>query len=130
MEVAERDGEAIFLHRVAPGASDHSYGVQVARMAGLPASVTERAAQLVHDGASPNPLTPFPWRRRGDHGGSDACLVRRVACRMATNHCERETCLARGRRDATVSAAIARHGGHSPLGHDASPQRPARGGII
>ncbi len=65
MEVAERDGEAIFLHRVAPGASDSSYGVQVARMAGLPASVTERAAQLV-SGASPNPLSPLPLAGRGN----------------------------------------------------------------
>ncbi len=47
MEVAERDGEAIFLHRVVPGASDSSYGVQVARMAGLPAGVTDRAAALL-----------------------------------------------------------------------------------
>jgi DNA mismatch repair protein MutS len=47
MAVAERDGEAVFLHRVVPGASDSSYGVQVARMAGLPARVTQRAAELL-----------------------------------------------------------------------------------
>jgi DNA mismatch repair protein MutS len=47
MAVAERDGEAIFLHRVVPGASDHSYGVQVARMAGLPAPVIARATDLL-----------------------------------------------------------------------------------
>jgi DNA mismatch repair protein MutS len=47
MEVAERDGAAIFLHRVAPGASDSSYGVHVARMAGLPERVTARAADLI-----------------------------------------------------------------------------------
>ena len=47
MEVAERDGRAIFLRRVVPGASEHSYGVQVARMAGLPADVTARAAELL-----------------------------------------------------------------------------------
>jgi len=47
MDVAERDGEAVFLHRVVPGASDESYGVQVARMAGVPASVTERARDLL-----------------------------------------------------------------------------------
>ena len=47
MEVAERDGQAIFLRRVVPGASEHSYGVQVARMAGLPADVTARAAELL-----------------------------------------------------------------------------------
>jgi DNA mismatch repair protein MutS len=47
MAVAQRDGRAIFLHRVEPGASSESYGVQVARMAGVPALVTERAATLL-----------------------------------------------------------------------------------
>jgi DNA mismatch repair protein MutS len=56
MEVAERDGQAIFLRRVVPGASDHSYGVQVARMAGLPADVTTRAAALLSQRPSPPAL--------------------------------------------------------------------------
>ncbi len=47
MAVAERDGEVTFLYRVAPGAAEESYGVRVARMAGLPASVIERAATLL-----------------------------------------------------------------------------------
>ena len=47
MAVAERDGEAVFLHRVVPGASSHSYGLQVARMAGVPAAVLDRAADLL-----------------------------------------------------------------------------------
>jgi DNA mismatch repair protein MutS len=41
--VKEWDGEVIFLHEVKKGAADRSYGVQVARLAGLPASVIERA---------------------------------------------------------------------------------------
>jgi DNA mismatch repair protein MutS len=51
MAVAERDGEAVFLHRIAPGASNISYGIQVARMAGLPASVTTRARSLLDERA-------------------------------------------------------------------------------
>lgn len=47
MDVAERDNTAIFLHRVVPGASDASYGVHVARMAGLPVTITDRAASLL-----------------------------------------------------------------------------------
>ncbi|MGO8950608.1 MAG: DNA mismatch repair protein MutS [Ktedonobacterales bacterium] len=47
MEVAEKDGEPVFLHRVVPGASSQSYGVEVARMAGLPISVTRRAAEVL-----------------------------------------------------------------------------------
>lgn len=41
--VKEWDGEVIFLHEVRKGAADRSYGVQVAKLAGLPASVVDRA---------------------------------------------------------------------------------------
>ena len=41
--VREWNGEIIFLHEVKQGAADRSYGVQVAKLAGLPASVVERA---------------------------------------------------------------------------------------
>ncbi|MTE00668.1 DNA mismatch repair protein MutS [Paracoccus sp. YIM 132242] len=45
--VREWDGEVIFLHEVRKGAADRSYGVQVARLAGLPASVVERARAVL-----------------------------------------------------------------------------------
>ncbi len=41
--VKEWEGEVIFLHEVRKGAADRSYGVQVARLAGLPDAVVERA---------------------------------------------------------------------------------------
>ena len=41
--VKEWDGDVIFLHEVKRGTADRSYGVQVARLAGLPKSVVERA---------------------------------------------------------------------------------------
>ena len=41
--VKEWEGDVIFLHEVRKGAADRSYGVQVARLAGLPAAVIERA---------------------------------------------------------------------------------------
>ena len=41
--VKEWDGDVIFLHEVRKGTADRSYGVQVAKLAGLPASVVERA---------------------------------------------------------------------------------------
>ncbi|WP_066817409.1 DNA mismatch repair protein MutS [Frigidibacter mobilis] len=43
VRVKEWEGEVIFLHEVLRGAADRSYGVQVARLAGLPAAVIERA---------------------------------------------------------------------------------------
>ena len=48
MRVKEFEGEVIFLHEVARGAADRSYGVQVARLAGLPAAVVERAREVLH----------------------------------------------------------------------------------
>lgn len=45
MDVQERDGQVIFLHRVREGAADRSYGIHVARLAGLPESVLARAEQ-------------------------------------------------------------------------------------
>jgi len=41
--VKEWQGEVVFLHEVRPGAADRSYGVQVAKLAGLPNAVVERA---------------------------------------------------------------------------------------
>ncbi|AZL59301.1 DNA mismatch repair protein MutS [Tabrizicola piscis] len=41
--VKEWEGDVIFLHEVRKGAADRSYGVQVARLAGLPPSVIDRA---------------------------------------------------------------------------------------
>src|SRR3954462_14049274 len=47
--VAERDGQLAFLYRVVPGAADRSYGVQVARLAGLLSDVTDRARLLLRE---------------------------------------------------------------------------------
>ncbi|MCZ8078135.1 MAG: DNA mismatch repair protein MutS [Rhodobacteraceae bacterium] len=43
VRVKEWEGDVIFLHEVQKGAADRSYGVQVARLAGLPAAVVDRA---------------------------------------------------------------------------------------
>jgi len=45
--VREWEGEVIFLHEVRPGAADRSYGVQVARLAGLPENVIARAREVL-----------------------------------------------------------------------------------
>ncbi len=47
--VAQETKDGIsFLHKVEPGAADKSYGVQVARLAGLPEEVVERAQEILH----------------------------------------------------------------------------------
>ncbi|MEO8758670.1 MAG: DNA mismatch repair protein MutS [Devosia sp.] len=47
MAVREWEGEVVFLHEVVPGAADRSYGIQVARLAGLPETVLARAKQVL-----------------------------------------------------------------------------------
>jgi DNA mismatch repair protein MutS len=49
MRVSEFKGTLVFLHEVVPGAADRSYGVQVAKLAGLPPSVVKRARQVLAD---------------------------------------------------------------------------------
>jgi DNA mismatch repair protein MutS len=61
--VKEWNDEIIFLHKVRPGGTDRSYGIQVARLAGLPSSVIERAKAILGDllaerGGLPSALAP------------------------------------------------------------------------
>jgi DNA mismatch repair protein MutS len=48
MRVKEWQGDVVFLHEVGEGAADRSYGVHVARLAGLPEAVLARAEQVLH----------------------------------------------------------------------------------
>ncbi|MCY0885799.1 MAG: DNA mismatch repair protein MutS, partial [Firmicutes bacterium] len=54
VEVAETGGGPVFTHRVREGTGDRSYGLEVARQAGLPAAVVARAERLLKD-----------WERQG-----------------------------------------------------------------
>ena len=47
MRVKEWKGDVVFLHEVAPGTADRSYGIHVAKLAGLPPSVTARADEVL-----------------------------------------------------------------------------------
>jgi DNA mismatch repair protein MutS len=47
MRVKEWQGNVVFLHEIAPGAADRSYGVHVAKLAGLPPAVIARAEQVL-----------------------------------------------------------------------------------
>jgi len=50
VKVRENDGEGIvFLYKVGPGGVDRSYGIEVARLAGLPYAVIERAKEILAD---------------------------------------------------------------------------------
>ena len=47
MRVKEWQGDVVFLHEVGPGAADRSYGIQVAKLAGLPPAVIARARSVL-----------------------------------------------------------------------------------
>jgi DNA mismatch repair protein MutS len=47
--VKEHGDRITFLRRIVPGSADKSYGIHVARLAGLPASVLERAQEILHN---------------------------------------------------------------------------------
>jgi DNA mismatch repair protein MutS len=65
VRVKEWQGEVVFLHEVVPGAADRSYGIQVAKLAGLPPSVIERAKVVLamleaDDRATPRGFEDLP----------------------------------------------------------------------
>ncbi|MGP8191757.1 MAG: DNA mismatch repair protein MutS [Methylovirgula sp.] len=47
MRVTDWQGDVVFLHEIVAGAADRSYGIQVAKLAGLPSAVIERAKHLL-----------------------------------------------------------------------------------
>ena len=63
VDVREYDDKVIFLHKVNPGKADHSYGIQVAKMAGLPNSVTERAKDILFN-LEGKELTPVEIKKQ------------------------------------------------------------------
>ena len=64
--VREHDGEIVFLHRIVPGGADQSYGIHVARLAGVPAPVLARAREILaflEKQHVPEAAPPAPSRR-------------------------------------------------------------------
>jgi DNA mismatch repair protein MutS len=60
MRVREHRGALVFLHEIAPGVADRSYGVQVARLAGLPPAVVRRARALLAELEGAGAATALP----------------------------------------------------------------------
>ena len=56
--VKERGAEVIFLRRIKPGGADKSYGIQVAKLAGLPKSVMKRAEEILKSMENAEPVRP------------------------------------------------------------------------
>ncbi len=62
VEVREYGDKVIFLHKVSSGGADHSYGIQVGQMAGLPIFVTNRAKEILANLESKE-LTPYEMKK-------------------------------------------------------------------
>ncbi|MCB0743314.1 MAG: DNA mismatch repair protein MutS [Ignavibacteriae bacterium] len=63
VEVREYDDKVIFLHKVSSGGADHSYGIQVAQMAGMPEFVTKRAKEILLN-LEDKELTPYEIKKQ------------------------------------------------------------------
>ena len=57
IEVKEWQGEVIFLHKIIPGAADRSYGIHVAKLAGLPELVIKKASKTLIELETKSPLS-------------------------------------------------------------------------
>ena len=48
VSVRDIDGKVVFLRKLARGGSEHSFGIHVARLAGMPRTITDRADSVLH----------------------------------------------------------------------------------
>ncbi|HET9576132.1 MAG TPA: DNA mismatch repair protein MutS, partial [Nitrospira sp.] len=68
VEVQERDGDVVFLRKIVRGGADRSYGIHVAKLAGLPPSVINRAQEVLMKLEQPDASTEAsPVPRETDH---------------------------------------------------------------
>ncbi len=70
--VREWQEEIVFLHRIAPGRTDRSYGIHVAKIAGLPKEVVNRANALLSQLAVSHSSPPLPQPEGHDEGALSA----------------------------------------------------------
>ncbi|MFY9752803.1 MAG: hypothetical protein WAJ92_09195, partial [Candidatus Acidiferrales bacterium] len=70
VSVQETGNEIVFLRRVEPGSADKSYGIEVARLAGLPQSVIDRAREILrrHEESEEQLSGELSFSARGDGG--------------------------------------------------------------
>lgn len=73
--VREWGEEIVFLHQIVEGGSDRSYGIHVARLAGVPQSVLVRAAELLRDLEENHPDLKPSQTGRAASSGTDATRI-------------------------------------------------------
>ena len=113
MRVKEWQNEVVFLHEVAPGAADRSYGIHVAQLAGLPAAVVARAEEVLaalekgeQSGAvSAARRRPAAVRRRPAAPGGRRCPRGRVGSREGAGRGQSRRAVAEAGAGAALRAA-------------------------
>lgn len=73
----EKDGEVTFLHQIAEGPADKSYGIHVAKIAGLPEELLERADVILEEletNASEPPLSPTTEDNKKEEPATDTSV--------------------------------------------------------
>ncbi|MFC1872611.1 DNA mismatch repair protein MutS [Chloroflexota bacterium] len=64
VSVVEEGGRVVFLHRIIPGGADRSYGIHVAELAGIPASVLKHAREVLNELETSHRVVAPPVKRR------------------------------------------------------------------
>jgi DNA mismatch repair protein MutS len=91
VRVKEWQGDVVFLHEVVEGAADRSYGIQVAKLAGLPPAVIERAKVVLakleaEDRASPRGFDELPLFAAAPRPPSPRAAADTVIAALAALH--------------------------------------------
>ena len=105
VRVKEWQGDVVFLHEVLPGSADRSYGIQVAKLAGLPAA-GDRARQI--GAGQTRSAGPRPDRARA--GRRSAAVRRALARRRRARAAERSRNADRSRQGAASRRDVAARG--------------------
>ena len=115
--VRESEDEIVFLHRIVPGGADQSYGIHVARLAGVPAPVLDRAARDPQVPREAARSRPRPARRPDPPQGQDRPRPPEQPLRRAA-------------RPAAGRTEEGRPGGSGPPSGNRVAQAPSRAGRL
>lgn len=89
VQVKEHNGKVIFLRKLVRGGADHSYGIQVAGMAGLPEVVIERAKEILKNLESHS----LDVSHHGENGAVLKTAAKKEAARQTVQQVERQEAL-------------------------------------
>ncbi len=82
--VKEVDRQVIFLRKLVRGGTEHSFGIHVAKMAGMPAAITDRAGQILRDMESAHRGKLKDSRKRPRRSPNTAAAASSSACSNST----------------------------------------------